>query len=234
VPVGLTRGIVTLLGVAGAVVLVWLAAQIGDDSTADYWALYGVVAAAGLVMALSQLLGGWTKWGWPRVTGPVFLLGFLPALVVATWVLGAGQPDENWLQQHVVDWSDDLGLGGVVEDLLDLAGPLAFLAGLTFGFSFDTSGPRRDEVVAREGAEPVAPPTRSTDVPRDDAPTAVREHEAPTEVRRDEAPTEVRGDQAPTEVREHETRTEVVEDDRETAVAPPPESAPRSGEPTRR
>jgi hypothetical protein len=32
---GLTRGITTLIGVAAAVVLIWTAAQIGDDSTAD-------------------------------------------------------------------------------------------------------------------------------------------------------------------------------------------------------
>jgi hypothetical protein len=165
----------TLIGVVSAVVLVWLAAQVGDDSTADYWALYGLIAAAGLVMAFSQLLGGWTKWGFPRLSVTVFLLGFLPALLVAGWVLGAGQPSENWLQQHVVDWSDDLGLGGVVEDLLDLAGPLAFLAGLTFGFTFDTSGPRTREVVDDERAQPVTTeaPTRRSDV---------REHETPTEV----------------------------------------------------
>ena len=154
---GLTRAVLTLIGVATAVVLIWAAAQIGDDSTADYWALYGLVAAAGLGMALSQLLGGWTKWGWPRLSGTVFLLGFLPALLVAGWVLAAGQPQENWLQQHVVDWSDDLGLGGVLEDLLDLAGPLAFLAGLTFGFTFDTTGPRIREVPPAE--EPAEEPT---------------------------------------------------------------------------
>jgi hypothetical protein len=155
---GLTRGVLTLVGVAAAVVLIWLAAQVGDDSTADYWALYGLVAAGGLVMALSQLLGGWTKWGWPRVSPGVLLLGFLPALVIAGWVVAAGQPDENWLQGHVVAWSDDLGLGGVVNDLLDLAGPLAFLAGLTFGFTFDTTGPRRPAVVAEKQAEPVPEP----------------------------------------------------------------------------
>jgi hypothetical protein len=171
---GLTRGVLTLIGVATAVVLVWVAAQIGDDSTADYWALYGLVAAAGLVMALSQLLGGWTKWGWPRLSGTVFLLGFLPALVVAAWVLGAGQPGENWLQENVVDWSDDLGLGGVTEDLLDLAGPLAFLAGLTFGLTFDTTGPRTREALGPdERVETGAAPTRRTEV---------REHDTPTEV----------------------------------------------------
>lgn len=168
---GITRAVFTLLGVAAAVALIWGAAEIGDDSTADYWALYGLIAAAGLTMALSQLLGGWTKWGWPRLSGTVFLIGFLPALVVAGWVLGAGQPDENWLQQHVTDWSDSLGIGGVVQDLLDLAGPLAFLAGLTFGFTFDTSGPRRAEVV-----EPVEEPVEGT---REEP---VVEHETPTEV----------------------------------------------------
>jgi hypothetical protein len=173
---GLTRGMLTLIGVATAVVLVWLAAQVGDDSTADYWALYGLVATAGLVMALSQLLGGWTKWGWPRLSGTVFLLGFLPALVVAVWVIGAGQPSENWLQQHVVDWSDDLGLGGVVGDLLDLAGPLAFLAGLTFGFTFDTTGPRTRAGTEREYVQQPPIPARPSERGE------VREHDAPTPV----------------------------------------------------
>jgi hypothetical protein len=173
---GLTRAMLTLLGVATTVVLIWSAAQIGDDSTADYWALYGLVAAAGLVMALSQLLGGWTKWGWPRLSGTVFLLGFIPALLVAGWVLGVGQPTENWLQEHTVDWSESLGIDGVVEDLLDLSGPLAFLAGLTFGFTFDTSGPRRRRAVEQAPADTAVAP------PPDERPTEVREHETPTEV----------------------------------------------------
>jgi hypothetical protein len=186
--IGLTRGVLTLIGVATAVVLVWLATQVGDDSNADYWALYGLVAAAGLTMALSQLLGGWTKWGWPRVSGTVLLLGFLPALVVAGWVLAAGQPSENWLQQHVTDWSDTLGIDGVVRDLLDLAGPLAFLAGLTFGFTFDTSGPRvsrRVEAPPATAPEPVAErestrelrPADARPVDRDDEPTEARPDE---------------------------------------------------------
>ena len=32
----------------------------------------GIVAGAGLTMALSQLFGGWTKWGWPRISAGVF------------------------------------------------------------------------------------------------------------------------------------------------------------------
>jgi hypothetical protein len=207
--IGITRGISTLIGVAAAVVLIWLAAQVGDDSTADYWALYGLVAAAGLTMALSQLLGGWTKWGWPRLSGTVFLLGFLPALLVAGWVLVAGQPSENWLQQHVTDWSDDLGLGSVVRDLLDLAGPLAFLAGLTFGFTFDTSGPRPARVVEEE--ERVEPTPVEREPIRDPQPVP------PADV-------------------EHDTPTEERDGDRETVVTGPsdPDEATRSGTPTRR
>src|SRR4030095_6837893 len=94
---GLTRGLFTLVGVASAVVLIWLAAQVGADSRADYWALYGLVGAAGLVMALSQLLGGWTKWGWPRLSGSVFLLGFLPALVARGIVLLAAAAGSSGL-----------------------------------------------------------------------------------------------------------------------------------------
>ncbi len=82
---GLTRATLTLIGVAVAGLLVWFATQVIPDepssaSRGEYWAAMGLVAAAGLVIALSQLLGGWTKWGWPRISGNVFLLGFLPTL----------------------------------------------------------------------------------------------------------------------------------------------------------
>ena len=44
---GTTRGVATLLGAAIAVFLIWLAAQMGDDTAGEYWATYGLVAAAG-------------------------------------------------------------------------------------------------------------------------------------------------------------------------------------------
>jgi hypothetical protein len=176
---GLTRGVSTLIGVAGAVALVWLASQVGDNSTADYWALYGLVAAGGLVVALSQLLGGWTKWGWPTLSPSVLVLGFLPALLVAGWVLAVGQPNENWLQETAVDWADGLGLEGVIDDLLDLAGPLAFLAGLAFGLTFDTTGPRRrPERVEPPPPEKVEPGPRPVD---EEAPSEVRDAREPEE-----------------------------------------------------
>ena len=78
---GLTRATVTLIASAIAGFLIWLATQIGQSSNGDYWAAYGVIAAAGLVMALSQLLGGWTKWGWPRISISVLLWAFIPVAI---------------------------------------------------------------------------------------------------------------------------------------------------------
>lgn len=155
---GLTRGMLTLVGVAAAVVLIWTAAQVGDDSTADYWALYGLVAAAGLVMALSQLLGGWTKWGTPTMSPGVFLLAFLPTLVVVGGILVATRPTDTEEGDQVAGWIRDIGLGGVAEDLIVFQGVLAFALGIVFAFTFDTRGPRsrtleRETVVPDEDVQ---------------------------------------------------------------------------------
>jgi hypothetical protein len=154
---GLTRAVLTLIGVASAVVLVWLAAQIGDDSTADYWALYAVLACAGLGMALSQLLGGWTKWGWPRISGKVFLLGFVPAFILGGWILADQEPGDGWLGRNVRSWSDNLGIEGFVSDMGLMTPAIAFAIGLVFGLTFDTTGPRS----ARTRGVPAAGARRS-------------------------------------------------------------------------
>lgn len=138
--IGVTRGISTLAGAAVAGILLWFATQIGAETSSEYWTTYGLVAAAGLTMALSQILGGWTKWGWPRFSVGVFVLGFLPALVAGGWVLLARQP-ADWM--NTSNWSRDLGIFGLVSDLGNILPAIAFGVGLTFGLSFDTAGPRR-------------------------------------------------------------------------------------------
>lgn len=154
-----TRALMTLLGAAAAGLLIWLATQVGDDSTGGYWAVYGLLAAAGLTLALSQLLGGWTKWGWPKISTAVFLLGFLPVLVAGGWLLLAHQPEDAGLRADALNWADDIGLGGLVEDLREYLPVVAFGIGLIFGFTFDTRGPRvRETTVAerrRRDVEPV-------------------------------------------------------------------------------
>ena len=144
--IGLTRGISTLAGATVAGILLWFATQVGAETTTEYWATYGLIAAAGLTMALSQILGGWTKWGWPRFSLGVFALGFLPVLVAGGWVLLARQP-ADWM--NTSNWSRDFGIDGLVADLGNILPAIAFGIGLTFGLSFDTAGPSR-EVVEKE------------------------------------------------------------------------------------
>jgi hypothetical protein len=173
---GLTRGTATLLGVAVAGVLMWLATEVFDggeifeaNDTESYWGVVGLLAAAGFVMALSQLLGGWTKWGWPRISGSVFLLGFVPALIAGGWVLLYLHPGDFSLADNVRDWSDDMGIENVVEDLTDFFPAIAFALGLVLGLTFDTSGPR---VVSRERAT-TEPTRRETVTRRDEEETVV-------------------------------------------------------------
>jgi hypothetical protein len=154
---GVARGVMTLLGAGAAGLLLWLATQVGDDSTGGYWAVYGLLAAAGLALALSQLLGGWTKWGWPKISAAVFLLGFLPVLVAGGWLLLAHQPDDGGFRGDVLNWSDDIGIGGFVEDLREYLPVVAFGIGLVFGFTFDTKGPRVREAPVAERRRDVEP-----------------------------------------------------------------------------
>lgn len=154
--IGVTRGVSTLAGAAVAGVLLWFATQIGAERPGEYWATYGLIAAAGLTMALSQILGGWTKWGWPRFSTAVFSLGFLPVLVAGGWILLARQP-ADWM--NTSNWSRDLGISGAVSDLGNILPAIAFGIGLVFGLSFDTSGRRHDVVehdVHRDATVPVA------------------------------------------------------------------------------
>jgi hypothetical protein len=155
---GLTRATTTLVfsGVAG--LLIWIATQISNDHVGGYWARVGLVAGAGLVMALSQLLGGWTKWGWPHLSVPVFLTAFVPVAIASLWVILAGEPGSGWFHNHVMAWTRDIHLSGLVTDFLYYIPVLAFGTGLVFGFSFDTTGPRvRDRDVV---AAPPAPAGR--------------------------------------------------------------------------
>ena len=84
---GLTRATTTLIAAGVAGLLIWISTQISDSSNGGFWAVYGVIAGAGLVMALSQLLGGWTKWGVPKLSASVFLIAFVPVAIAALWVV---------------------------------------------------------------------------------------------------------------------------------------------------
>jgi hypothetical protein len=211
---GTTRATTTLIAAAVAGLLIWLATRIDGTSVGGFWAVYGLIAGAGLVMALSQLLGGWTKWGWPRLSATFFLLAFVPIAIVSLWIILAAEPGNGWFHRHIVSWSGDINIDGLVNDLKEYVSVFAFGIGLVFGYCFDTTGPRapdveaapttttgrgrfgrRREEVTTEGG-PVAadePVTRERVAAREEAPTRedVPRDEAPTreDVPRDEAPT---------------------------------------------
>lgn len=150
----LVRGLMTLLGVAAAGFLVWLATLFELGATGEYWAAMGILAGAGAVLGFSQLLGGWTKWGIPTVSPGVLLLGFLPAFVAVGGILVATRPTGTETGQDVAGWIRDIGLGGLAEDVSLFQGVLAFGLGLVFAFVFDTAGPRTETVERRETVVP--------------------------------------------------------------------------------
>ena len=108
------RAFATLLGLAVAGFLAWLTTRIGDGTNGKYWAEYGILAGAGLAIAISQLVGGLDEVGRPRFSPSVFLLAFVPTLIAVGWILGFHQPGSNWLRSHTVNWSGDLGIADVV------------------------------------------------------------------------------------------------------------------------
>ncbi len=148
---GPVRALMTLLGVGVAGLLVWVTTNIGDKSTGGYWAVYGILAGAGLAMALSQVLGGWTKWGRPSFSPTVFALAFVPTLIAVGWIFLFHQPHSTLFRGDITNWSSDLGVAGFVNDLGgNLLTLLAFGLGLVFGFCFDTTRERRPIPPARE------------------------------------------------------------------------------------
>jgi hypothetical protein len=74
--------------------------------------------------------------------------------VASLWVILAGEPGSGWFHNHVLAWTSDIHISGLVTDLLYYIPVLAFGTGLVFGYSFDTTGPA---VRGRDVA--AAPPT---------------------------------------------------------------------------
>jgi hypothetical protein len=193
-----------LLGVAASGGLVWAATQIDGTSAGRYWARLGVLAGAGLVLALVQR----TAYGaWREMGVLAFLLAFLPAAAVTVWVAIDAQPEANWFRDHVSSWSGSIGVGSPTGDLIRYTGVLAFGLGVVTGSVPILS--RRREPVEPEAAQPAAAEPPPEAVPAAAGTTAVRE---PTTVQEPAPPAEgTTAADEPTTVRE---------------PAPPAEGAP--------
>lgn len=166
--IGISRAGILLLAVAAAGALLWVAAQIGRHSTGGYWASYGVVAAAGLVLGLAQMRG---RTGHPPAT---FMLGFLPVLVAGGWVLLAMQPAGSHGRGQILSWSGHMGIADVVRDVGTWLGVIAFGIGYTLGAALEPAPAR---AVVRRTATPVYDP-RAADEPTTAERREVTEREA--------------------------------------------------------
>ncbi len=151
-----TRGLTIAVAAGLAGLLVWTATQVGQTSTGRFWAEMGIVAGAGLVLSLAQVLGGWTKGMRLRLSPGTFVLGFVPVLVCVGWILMASQPGTGWHEGRIVSWSHSIGLMGVIHAVGLWNGVLAFGFGLV---------PDEDE--ARPGCRRRRPPACRRDT-RDD------------------------------------------------------------------
>ena len=141
------RGIFTLAGIIAAGVLVWLAHYPNLQHAGGFWGAMGLLAGAGLVLGLSQLFGGWTKWGMPKISLGVLLLGWLPGAIATGWILLTAQPSGGWQHARLTSWSDSIGVLGFVRDIGLFPAAIALAFGVVTAFVFDTTGPRVPRVV---------------------------------------------------------------------------------------
>jgi hypothetical protein len=157
-----SRGL-TLAFAAGLAGLgLWGASQVGTQTTGRFWIAMAVVAGAGLLIALANHVGTWTKGLRLRLSPSTFALAFLPVLVCVGWILIATQPGSGWEEGRLHSWSDSIGILGVVQSVGLWHGVLAFGFGLMLGLSLDgVPAPAEEEVPAyagqaRTGAAPAA------------------------------------------------------------------------------
>jgi len=144
-----TRGLTTAVAAGVAGLLLWVATQVGQTSAGRFWAEMGIVAGAGLVLALAHVVVGWMKGLRTTFSAGTFLLGFLPVLICVGWILMATQPGHGWYEGDITAWSKNVGLMGLLHDLGLWHGVLAFGFGLVLGHCFDHV-PLAERVAERE------------------------------------------------------------------------------------
>lgn len=132
-----SRGLTLALAAGLAGLGLWGAAQVGTQTTGRFWLAMLVVAGAGLLIALANHVGTWTKGLRMRLSPGTFALAFLPVLVCVGWILLANQPGSGWQEGRIDSWSNSIGILGVVHSVGLWHGALAFGFGLMLGLSLD-------------------------------------------------------------------------------------------------
>jgi hypothetical protein len=132
-----SRGLTLALAAGLAGLALWGATQVGTQTPGRFWLAMAIVAAGGLVLALTNHVGTWTKGLRLRLSPSTFVLAFLPVLVCVGWILLASQPGKGWQEGRIHSWSSTIGILGLVHDVGLWSGVLAFGFGLLLGLSFD-------------------------------------------------------------------------------------------------
>lgn len=132
-----SRGLTLALAAALAGFGLWGATQVGTQTTGRFWLAMAIVGGAGLVIALANHVGTWTKGLRMRMSPSTFVLAFLPVLVCVGWILVATQPGSGWQEGRVDHWSNSIGILGLVKSIALWHGVLAFGFGLMLGLSLD-------------------------------------------------------------------------------------------------
>ena len=152
-----SRGLTLAFAAALAGFGLWGAAQVGTQTPGRFWIAMAIVGAAGLVVALANHIGTWTKGLRLRLSPSTFALAFLPVLVCVGWILLANQPGKGWQEGRIDSWSNSIGILGLVHSVGLWHGALAFGFGLVLGVSLDgVPAPTVDTVPADAGAEGAA------------------------------------------------------------------------------
>src|SRR6184192_3935544 len=132
-----SRGLTLAFAAALAGLALWGATQVGTQTTGRFWIAMAIVAGAGLVLALANHVGTWTKGLRMRLSPGTFILVFLPVLVCVGWILIASQPGNGWEEGRIHSWSNSIGILGVVHSIGLWSGVLAFGFGVVLGLSLD-------------------------------------------------------------------------------------------------
>jgi hypothetical protein len=169
-----SRGLTLAIAAALAGLGLWGATQVGMQTTGRFWVSMAIVAGAGLLIALANHVGTWTKGLRLRMSPGTFALAFLPVLVCVGWILIANQPGNGWQEGRLDSWSSSIGILGVVHSIGLWHGVLAFAFGLMLGLSLDgVPAPETEEAPVYAG------PASATDGrPADEPVTAERRYAA--------------------------------------------------------
>ena len=178
---GSARSLATLFSAIGAGMLIWAATRFDTASQGGYWSAVGLFVAAGMTVALSQMLVTNKTQIRSGFDLGAFLLAFLPVLVIAGWIILAATPSGS-VAGHFQSWSGSLGIKGFVNDMGQYWGVLAFGLALMLDFSLRAASSYASETVAVAVAAPIAPLAAAQVVKSEAAVPVVEAAVATTEV----------------------------------------------------